>query len=261
MMGSAGLAWGIAALFGIGAAALFARLRQLAVEVSEARLGSEKLEGELRATRDQLGRESGKLRRKSDELADLRKRHDKLRKRKDGEGGGGKQASVVTGATDRDLEEARQARDRARDQASALEAELASLRAARAEAEASAAAEPVVETVTAAEAEQLRAEVTKASEALEAAKRDASDAEHMVARLKKRLQAQETAYVSLRGELEAKKDRLSTQNEELERLRALKITWVDAGGEGETVSAAEPTQAAAAPIEADDEATEHPSES
>jgi DNA repair exonuclease SbcCD ATPase subunit len=237
MMGTAGIAWIVAALCGAFAVALFARLRQLTVEVNEARIGAEKLEGELRASREQRERESAKLRRKSDELADLRKRHDKLRKRKDGaDARSGGQPASSGAVSDRELEEARQARDRAREEAAAATRELEELRVAHAEALAS--AKPPPDALSPDEAEKLRNEVSaahesvaSAQESVKTARADTEAAERMVQRLRKRLQAQETAYVSLRGELEAKKDRLATQNEELERLRALKVTWVDAGGE------------------------------
>lgn len=237
-MGTTAIAWGLAALFGVVAAGLVARLRQLTVEVGEAHIGAEKLEGELRATREQLERELGKLRRKSDELAELRKRHDKLRKRKEGEGASTRPAGNSAGATERDLEEARQARDRARQDAAALQNQLDALRAAQAEASERAAEAPTVETLSVEDAERLRADMEDAAEAARAAKAEVAEHEKMVGRLRKRLAAQETAYVSLRGELEAKKDRLTTQNEELERLRALKVTWVDEGAaEGTDVGA------------------------
>ena len=120
MSGTATLAWGLAALFGVAAAVLFARVRSMNVELGEAVVSGEKLGGELKAARQQLEREAAKGRRKSDELADLRKRHDKLKKRKGGDGGGASQpqaAAVTAGAAgERALEEARQERDRAREE-------------------------------------------------------------------------------------------------------------------------------------------------
>jgi len=225
-MGSTAIAWAVAALCGAVAIALFARLRQLVIEVAEARIGATKLEGELRTSREQLEREAGKLRRKSDELADLRKRHEKLRKRSEGaEAKGG--AHPAGAVTDRELEEARQARDRARAEASSLAADLAKLRAAHDEALAAALATPTEGSISPAEADALRSEAAAARAESKGAKAEAESAVQQIVRLKKRLQAQETAYVSLRGELEAKKDRLATQNEELERLRALKVALVD----------------------------------
>ncbi len=225
-MGSTAIAWGAAALFAVAAIALFARLRQLGVEANEARIGADKLEGELRATRDQLEREAGKLRRKSDELADLRKRHDKLRKRK--EGGDARGGAPAAGSvTDRELEEARQARDRAREEASALTAELEAARTAHAAALADARQQTPEGAVSPDEADKLRSEAAAALESSKAAKEEAESAAKQVARLKKRLEAQETAYVALRGELEAKKDRLATQAEQLERLQSLKVALID----------------------------------
>jgi chromosome segregation ATPase len=51
---------------------------------------------------------------------------------------------------------------------------------------------------------------------LEKARKDA-------ARLREKNKTQDQLYVSIRGELQAKKDRLRTQTEELERIRALKV--------------------------------------
>ncbi len=232
-MGTTAIAWGAAALFAVLAVALIARLRQLTVEVSEAQIGTDKLEGELRATRDQLERESGKLRRKSDELVDVRKRYDKLRKRKDA--GDSKSSGPATGSvTDRDLEEARQARDRAREEAASLQGELAAARAAHADALAAERARTPEGAVSPDEAEKLRSESAAALASAKSAKQAADDAAKQVTRLKKRLESQETAYVALRGELEAKKDRLATQAEQIERLQALKVALVDSDAPAES---------------------------
>ena len=54
--------------------------------------------------------------------------------------------------------------------------------------------------------------------------------EHMQAnlqRLREKLDTQQQLYVASRGELEAKKDRLRTQTEEVERLRALSVVVRD----------------------------------
>jgi predicted nucleic acid-binding Zn-ribbon protein len=61
-------------------------------------------------------------------------------------------------------------------------------------------------------------------EKLEGERKAASQTE---ARLRKRIDNQEQLYASLRGELEAKKDRLRTQEEQLQRLQALKVAVLD----------------------------------
>jgi len=249
MIGSPVIAWVIAGAACVAAFGFFLRLRQLAVEAGEARIAADKLGGELRASREQLERESGKLRRKSDELAELRKRHDKLKKRKDGhDGGGAKPSSGAASVTEREVEEARQARDRARAEVQTLDGELEAVRDALAAATA-APPPPPPDSISGDEAAKLRAEAAKAGDTVQAARKQADDADKMVVRLKKRLDAQELAYVQMRGELEAKKDRLSTQQEQIERLRALKVSLVDEPAGEAPAEADAPTHA-----EAEDEA-------
>ncbi len=45
--------------------------------------------------------------------------------------------------------------------------------------------------------------------------------------MRKRMSNQEILYASLRAELEVKKDRLRTQEEQLQRLQALKVAVLD----------------------------------
>ena len=47
------------------------------------------------------------------------------------------------------------------------------------------------------------------------------------ARMRKRMSNQEQLYASLRAELDVKKDRLRTQEEQLQRLQALKVAVID----------------------------------
>ncbi len=60
--------------------------------------------------------------------------------------------------------------------------------------------------------------------------------------MKRKAAAQEKLYVAIRGELDAKKERLRTQQEELERLRALRLVLADdlADPEAPTASDAAP---------------------
>lgn len=217
------LAWVVALVFGALAAGFYARVRSINVELGEARISEEKLTGELQASRAQLEREAAKLRRKSDELAELRKRHDKLKKRTEGAPakGGADRAELAGAAGERVLEQARQERDRAREEVESLTGELEAARASLA------AAKPAAGSLTAAEGQRLRDEAKRAQDALADARTASLKAEEQVTRLKRRLEAQETAYVALRGELEAKKDRLATQAEQIERLRALKVALTD----------------------------------
>jgi hypothetical protein len=45
--------------------------------------------------------------------------------------------------------------------------------------------------------------------------------------MRKRMSNQEQLYASIRAELDVKKDRLRTQEEQLQRLQALKVSVVD----------------------------------
>jgi len=67
---------------------------------------------------------------------------------------------------------------------------------------------------------QARARIEELSAEVEAARRTEL-------RLRKRADNQEQLYASVRGELEVKKDRLRTQEEQLQRLRALKVAVLE----------------------------------
>jgi chromosome segregation ATPase len=82
-------------------------------------------------------------------------------------------------------------------------------------------------------AEQGRAEVEKARAELALVKEQALKlgeelalVRQTEARMRKRMDNQEQLYVSLRAELEVKKDRLRTQEEQIQRLEALKVVVV-----------------------------------
>ena len=98
------------------------------------------------------------------------------------------------------------------------------------------AALPQVDESAVAALEQIPALEQKVASAEERAKQATSQLakeRHNVERLRGKLETQETLYVSIRSELDAKKDRLRTQQEELERMRALKAGLVAARAEVE----------------------------
>jgi chromosome segregation ATPase len=203
------------------AAVLYSRLRQATTLASSKQIDVDKLLGELKSTREQMERSAAKQRRATDELMELRKKHEKVKKRAArGQGGApaGTPAQVQT--LEADLEQARQARDAARDEALALSGELSRLRGEQVENETPAAPAPLLDNaaiqalqakVEALEGERDRmgAELAKATDAAE--------------RLRHKAKTQDTLYVSMRSELDAKKDRLRSQQEELERLRAMQV--------------------------------------
>jgi chromosome segregation ATPase len=214
----------------LGALGLFAsllagvRLRQVGLAQAASQLEVVRLNGELRAAREQLEKASAKQRRSGDELADLRKRLDKLRRR-EGKGPKGPASTGTSGAqlqaVERELEETRQVRDAARSEATGLSLELTRLRAERSE------PPPERPSLDNAAIESLQASQREAAEQGDSRARELQAAATEIARLKGKVGTQESLYVSMRGELEAKKDRLRRQQEEIERLQALKVVVVD----------------------------------
>jgi len=210
-----------AALVAVGV--LVPRLRAAAHEAAAARLDAERLSGELQTARSQLEKAEGKARRAGTELADVRKKLDKSRKRAaqlHGEARPGTPAASGL-AAEKALEEARQARDAAREEAESLGAELSRLRAEQV------AARRASEHADTTESEALERKVAASERELETAREALGKATAEVDRLKKKIRSQETLYVSIRSELEVKKDRIRAQTEEIERLHALKVALVD----------------------------------
>jgi len=211
---------------GLGAlAALVFGLRAQKANADAARAWaeSEKLSVDLKAVREQLGKQSGKLAKHDDEVADLRRRLDKAKRRASARESSAGAAGGAGGAGDSleretDLEEARQARDSARREAEGLSAEVQRLRAEVASLSSSAPPEedPRIEELGQAKAKAI-ADLTASEEAL-------AELRKGKARLKKKLDTQELLYVSMRSELDIKKDRLRAQQEIIERLQALEVS-------------------------------------
>jgi chromosome segregation ATPase len=256
---------------GLGAlAALFLnfRARASAAEASNAWAENEKLAEDLKSVREQLGKQSGKLAKHDEDVAALRKRLDKAKRRThSAPGAGTESASVTSLERDAELEEARQARDGARSEADSLAAEVSRLRAKLA---LKPEPKPVPESTELAELRvdraQAVADLAKSQEAQEELRRGK-------ARLKKKVDNQELLYVALRTELEVKKDRLRAQQEVIERLQALEVSLGGASGGGTQVADAdvsEPEQAAEvgvvpdvsaeSPVESESTRTQGPSE-
>ena len=211
---------------GLGAlAALVFGLRAQKANADAARAWaeSEKLSVDLKAVREQLGKQSGKLAKHDDEVADLRRRLDKAKRRASTRGSSAGAAGGAGGAGDSleresDLEEARQARDSARREAEGLSAEVQRLRAEVASLSSTAPPEedPRIEELGQAKAKAI-ADLAASEEAL-------AELRKGKARLKKKLDTQELLYVSMRSELDIKKDRLRAQQEIIERLQALEVS-------------------------------------
>jgi len=195
---------------------------------SQARLA--KLESELERERKARQKQGG-------ELSELRKRADKVRRR--GSKPGTKPLGTAARISDLEaqLEKARAERDRVereRDStATELEAARREVRSAAQAAERAQSKPQVAEIVP--EPENTRSDETASlqKQLAEAKERLAKlESEHEIARqtevrIRKRMQNQEMLYASVRSELEVKKDRLRTQEEQIQRLQALKVAVLE----------------------------------
>ncbi len=214
------------ALIGLGAAGLAVALWRGADSRARVLRGQkEKLEAKLEAVTSEFAREKKSRGRQAEELASFRKRSDKAKKRS------AKSAPQPLGTASRvqdlvlALEEASRERDQIRTERDGLAAELARLKsriAVEAQAAASEAALPESGSQGSHEAE-----LAEAGERLVKLENELQLAHQMQARARKRMANQDQLYAALRGELEAKKDRLRTQQEQLQRLQALKVAVLD----------------------------------
>jgi DNA repair exonuclease SbcCD ATPase subunit len=75
--------------------------------------------------------------------------------------------------------------------------------------------------------EHAQAELATSREELTKRAEELGIARGTEARMRKRMSNQEQLYASLRAELDVKKDRLRTQEEQLQRLQALKVAVID----------------------------------
>jgi len=216
------LPWLVAGAALAAAAAFYSRLRQLTTLATSKQIEVDKLLGELKSTREQMERAAAKQRRSTDELVELRKKLEKVKKRAArGQGGTPVGAPDQLQTLEAELEQARQARDAARDEAQALSGELSRLRGEQVvESQPAAAPPPLLDNAA---IEALQAKV----EALEVERdrmgTELAKANDSAERLRGKAKTQDTLYVSMRSELDAKKDRLRGQQEELERLRAMQV--------------------------------------
>lgn len=186
----------------------------------------ESLENERRELARRLEQEAQARRKQAEALAENRRRADKAKRRVEK----APELPLGTAARVRDLEleleraqgglrRSEAEREQQARRADALERERDALHARLAEA--SAPANALAEASRAAH-EQAQAELAAIREQL-AKQEDALALAHQTeARMRKRMDNQEQLYASLRAELEVKKDRLRTQEEQIQRLEALR---------------------------------------
>lgn len=211
----------------------FTRARSAQSALKQQREATLKSNRQLEEVRAQRENDAKRMASHAGEVTDLRKRLDKTKRRaaqaapqKVGPGS----ASAIM-ELEVQLEEARRLRDGSREEAEALSRELSRVRQASSVSAVKVEA-PVLED---AQLEGLRNQLEAAQSALTRAKEELKASEKTRLKLKRKMDTQELLYVSMRSELDAKKDRLRTQQEELERLMALKavVLGVTDAGDGE----------------------------
>ena len=217
--------WVIVAALVVVVLIFYLRSRSAESQLVTVRAAKEKTETDLEDARGRLSKSQDKSRQASEDIQQLRKKLEKVKKRL------GSTTSLPSASASRvqQLEEAlelsRQERDRLREEVSGLRAELTRLReVARSNVEE--AENPQLKSALEAQS-AASARIADLESILQKAQARAADAERSVDRLRGKARTQDLLYVSLRSELDAKKDRLRTQQEEIERLRALKVALVD----------------------------------
>ena len=227
LLGWIGFALAVAA-----ALALFVRLR--ATETARAAADGERdrLAAELADTAKRLEQRSGESRARGEELSELRKKHDKLKRRAGDDRVEEKGAPARLRAVEAELAAEKADARGANEEIARLHAELEKSAAelARAQAELARGAERLAELTPLADRAQLDALERRAGEGASRLEKLASEldgARRDAAKYKGRWETLDKAYVVLRGELELKKDEQRALRVEVERLRALEVVLVE----------------------------------
>jgi len=194
---------------------------------------------ELQSERDELStrlsRETQTRKKQAEELATFRKRADKTKKRNARAEKGAQDLPLGTAARmadlEAELERTARERDRSRTEREQLAEQLAQLEARQSLVDQRPAVIPApVATAAVAggeEIEALRGELAEAREQATKLGEAIALAKETEARMRKRMSNQEQLYASVRAELDVKKDRLRTQEEQIQRLQALKVVVAD----------------------------------
>jgi chromosome segregation ATPase len=220
-------------LVAIAAALVLARLWRTAEgRVGALQLEIETLVAEGKQLESSLSKQAQARKKQSEELAVLRNKTDKAKRRQS------KTVDQPLGTTARirdheaQVERVEFERDRAITERDGLTLQVARLEK-RLEASARALAEaseprpiPIASEVDTA-LEHAQAELATSREELTKRAEELGIARGTEARMRKRMSNQEQLYASLRAELDVKKDRLRTQEEQLQRLQALKVAVID----------------------------------
>ena len=224
----------------------FARARSAQSVLQKEREAVFKLTEQLEDARSAREREVKQRGSHAAEVAELRKRLEKAKRRaaKAEPSKATSEAASALSDLESQVEEARQARDEARQEAEGLSSELSRLR------KSSSIPQPPVEkpVLDNGAVANLQKELEAARSSLTQARAENEAREKTHQKLKRKVDTQELLYVSMRSELDAKKDRLRTQQEELERLMALKAVLHEGGGSA-SVQASNPGESATEPEE------------
>lgn len=220
-MNPALLGWLGFAVAALAAGLLFQRSRASAASGEALRAQLDATRGELESVQKRLEHGKTELRGRGEELAELRKKHDKLKKRAgdtlEEEKTLPARIRVLEGEVAAEKTDSRSARDEIVRLHAELERTGAELARERAR---------VVELAPLASKEEidgLRRRTAELEPKLAKLAADLETARHDVSKYKGRWETLDKAYVILRGELEMKKDEARSQRVELERLRTLEV--------------------------------------
>jgi chromosome segregation ATPase len=207
-----------AASVAVGLVAL-SRMRAADREVAQRDARITELDAALETAHQDTAKSVAKQHKLAEELEQARRKLDKARKRGErdtdrAKGGAARAASEPEGA----IEAVRQERDAARLRADALTEELA--KANERISAAAAADKPLLDNAAITALQKRLHDAQQASSKLGT---ELAEARAKSERAQKKHETDQLLYASMRGELAAKKDRLRTQTEELERLRAMKV--------------------------------------
>ena len=221
------------ALAAIAGGLIVARLWRTAEgRVVELEAARDALEAEGKELGSSLSKQTQARKRQAEELATLRNKNDKAKRRQSKS----VDQPIGTAARIRDheaqVERVELERDRALSLHDALSQQIANLEArlettAQALAEATAPRPKPVASEIETTLERVKAELAGSREEISKQNDELTIARQTEARMRKRMSNQEQLYASLRAELDVKKDRLRTQEEQLHRLQALKVAIVD----------------------------------
>lgn len=218
------IAWVVAGAAAFAALALLLRSRSAAERAAAAEAQSGSARDEARLLRKQLEKRDRQREGRGEETAELRRRLEKAKKRTAQLLEERRQEPVRIAGLEQDLAQKKTELQSALEELASVKSKL--VRAAEAPrpdpvvvAPPAPAASPEAEAERRRAAEQL-AELHGSVAELQAQLAKARDAAEQS---RSRIKTQDKLYLAMRGELEAKKDRLKRQQEELERLMAMRV--------------------------------------